>query len=70
MERRNSHIRSVTALIARNTKGVTLEDLAKSFGREASGISTAAARLEDRMRISRNLEPGQCRSFKTTEVKV
>jgi hypothetical protein len=37
-------------LIARDTKGVTLEDLAKFFDREASGISKAAARLDSRMR--------------------
>jgi putative transposase len=52
MDRKSSHIRAITALIARDTKGVTLEDLAKFFDREASGISKAAARLDSRMRTS------------------
>lgn len=56
MNRRSSHIRSVTALLAREFEGVTLEELAKFCGREASGMSKAAARLETRMRRSDDLE--------------
>ncbi|MBS0634445.1 MAG: transposase [Verrucomicrobia bacterium] len=56
MDRKSTHIRAVTALLARESRGVTLEELAVYFGREASGISKAAARLESRMQRSEDLE--------------
>jgi len=55
MNHRSSHIRSVMALLARDFEGVTLQELADFCGREASGMSKAAARLESRMRTSEAL---------------
>jgi putative transposase len=49
MERRSSHIRSVIALFIRDMEGASLQQLANFCGREASGMSKAAARLEARM---------------------
>ncbi len=56
MDRKSTHIRAVTALLARESRGVTLEELAVYFGREASGISKAAACLESRIQRSEELE--------------
>lgn len=52
MNRRISHIRSITALLARDYEGITLRELADFCGREASGMSKAAMRLESRIRTS------------------
>jgi putative transposase len=49
MERRSSHIRSVIGLFVRDIQGASLQQLADFCGREASGMSKAAARLEARM---------------------
>lgn len=51
-ERRSSFIRSVMALIIRDTDGVSLKELAEFCDREASGMSRAAMRLEMRMNES------------------
>ena len=55
MNRRGSHIRSVLALLVRDIEGVTLQELADFCGREASGMSKAASRLECRMKTSEAL---------------
>ena len=72
MDRKSTHIRAVIALIARDTEGVTLEKLAKFFGREASSLSKAAARLESKMQTSDALKEeiklliNQCKNTKVS----
>jgi putative transposase len=56
MERRMSHIRAVTALLARDTVGVSLRELTDFCGRADSSMSQAAARLEARMCTSEALK--------------
>lgn len=51
----NETVRSVLALLVRDIEGVTLQELADFFGREAGGMSKAAARLECRMQTSEAL---------------
>jgi len=56
MNHKNSRIRSIMALIARDAEGICLEELADFCSREASGMSKAAARLEAQMRKSDDLK--------------
>lgn len=56
IERRMSHIRAVTALLARDTAGVSLKELTRFYGRSDSSMSQAAARLEARMATSEALK--------------
>ncbi len=52
IDRRISHIRAVTALLAKDAEGVSLLELSRFFGRSDSSMSQAAARLETRMYAS------------------
>jgi chromosomal replication initiation ATPase DnaA len=54
--RRISHIRAITALLARNVKGVSLRELEIFYGLADSSMSQAAKRLEARMSTSEILK--------------
>ena len=56
LSHRNSHIRSMAAIMARDFEGTTLRELADFCGREASGMSKAAARLESRIKKSESIK--------------
>ena len=52
LDRQMSHIRSMAALLARDTVVVSLRELADFFGRADNSMSQSAARLQVRMNVS------------------
>ena len=50
MDRESSYARAMMALLAREFEGVTMQELADCFHREASGMSKAAGRLANGVR--------------------